>query len=70
MKHRVVIKFGNFESRDKWSAALHDHIYRVYKRNPWLAAELSRKELQEIRRQPGVSVFPDAQMNTFAIASP
>jgi hypothetical protein len=71
MKYKVLIKFGSFESRDRWLNALHDHIYRVYKRNPWLAAELSGEELQEVKRQPDVSVFPDSQMSPFmALASP
>ena len=60
-KHRVIIQFNSFEARDKWSHRQPQQVARVYKRNPWLAAEVSDEELQQLQRSQNIAVFPDVQ---------
>jgi hypothetical protein len=66
MIHRVILQFSNFEARELWLREMRDHTLRVYKRNPWLAAELSDEQLARLTQQAeNVKIFPDAQMTPF-----
>jgi hypothetical protein len=65
MMHRVIVQFNSFEDRDQWLDEMRNNISRIYKRNPWLAAELSDAELQRLKARSNVQIFPDAQMRPF-----
>ena len=62
MSYRVIIQFSDFAERDRWKEQ-HDNVTRVYRRNPWLAAEISEEELEQLRHQEKVTVHPDVQLS-------
>lgn len=69
MKRRVIVQFGSFEQRDRWLSLAPEQSCRVYKRNPWLATELSDEQLEELERQADVEIHPDVQMSPFAAST-
>jgi hypothetical protein len=66
MLHNVIVIFPTFNDRDAWVGCLHDHVRRVYKREPWIAASLSEDDYTRVASAPGVQVFPDAILSPMA----
>jgi hypothetical protein len=63
MAQKVIVQFNNFTDRDRWASKLNTKCLRVYKRNPWLAAELSNDQVRQLEQQEGVKISPDVQMS-------
>jgi len=69
MRQSVIIQFKSFDERDRFLPEIDKHISRIYRRNPWLAAELSDDEISRLRQDPKVEIFPDVQMAPFPASS-
>lgn len=60
---KVILQFSSFEARDRWLSDLREQTLRVYKRNPWLAAELSDEDLARLtKHNDKIKVFQDVRM--------
>ena len=66
MAQRVIAQFRDFNDRDYWAKKLAAASLRIYKRNPWFAAELSPDQLRQLEQQADVKIFPDLQMGAAA----
>ena len=63
MVQMVIVQFRNFKDRDDWASKLNTASMRIYKRNPWLAAELSKDQVRQLEQQADAKIFPDVQMS-------
>jgi hypothetical protein len=61
---RVILQFDNFQKRDDW-AAQNPAVagLRVYKRDPWVAAELPEAQVNRLRQSPDLKVHADIKMS-------
>jgi hypothetical protein len=67
---KVIIQFDNFEKRDAWDTQ-NQHVsgLRIYKRDPWLAAELPDDQVQQLRQAPDLKVHTDVKLSPMSPAS-
>ncbi|MGE0537569.1 MAG: hypothetical protein AB7O68_21550 [Pirellulales bacterium] len=60
---RVIIQFGSFERRDRWVEDRPQFVVRVYKREPWVAAQINSEVRQALSHESDVKVVADAKLS-------
>lgn len=62
----VILQFSTFEARERWLEQQPHNVTRVYRDNPWVAAQLPKTERDELAADPEVEVFSDVRMTPMA----
>lgn len=59
----VIIQFGSFEARDRFMEIMKDGVNRVYRREPWVAANISEETRAALIKESGVKIVPDTKLS-------
>lgn len=52
-----------FEARDRFMEIMKDGVNRVYRREPWVAANISEETRAALIKESGVKIVPDTKLS-------